>query len=93
MKKFLKINLIKKICLIVFLIYIFVVLVNQQQTLNSYQSQKEYYAAQIEEAQEYNETLIATKENLETAEYIEAISREKLDMYSKNERVYININK
>jgi len=32
-------------------------------------------------------------ENLETPEYIEAISREKLDMYSKNERVYININK
>lgn len=93
MKKLLQTNLIKKICLIVFLIYISVVFVNQQQTLNSYASQKNYYATQIEKAEEYNETLIATKENLETAEYIEAISREKLDMYSKNERVYININK
>ena len=93
MKKFLKINLIKKLCLIVFLIYISVIFVNQQQTLNSYESQKDYYAIQIQEAEEYNATLLATKENLESAEYIEAISREKLDMYSKNERVYININK
>ena len=93
MKNLLRANLIKKICLIVFLIYISVVFVNQQQTLNSYESQKDYYAMQIQEAEEYNETLLATKENLETSEYIEAISREKLDMYSKNERVYININK
>ena len=93
MKNLLKTSLIKKICLIVFLIYISVIFVNQQLTLNSYKSQKDYYAIQIEEAEEYNETLLATKENLETAEYIEAISREKLDMYSKNERVYININK
>lgn len=93
MKNFLKRNLIKKIFIIVFLIYISVVFINQQQTLNSYQSQKDYYSMQIEEAKEYNETLLATKENLETSEYIEAISREKLDMYSKNERVYININK
>ena len=93
MKKFLKTNLIKKICLMIFLIYISVIFVNQQQTLNSYEAQKEYYFAQIEEAEEYNQTLLATKENLESAEYIETISREKLDMYSKNERVYININK
>ena len=93
MKKKLKINLIKKLCLIVFLIYISVIFVNQQQTLNSYESQKEYYAIQIQEAEEYNQTLLATKENLETDKYIEAICREKLDMYSKNERVYININK
>ncbi len=93
MRKFLKTNLIKKICLMIFLIYISVVFINQQQTLNSYESQKDYYAMQIKEAEEYNQTLLAIKENLETDEYIEAISREKLDMYSKNERVYININK
>ena len=93
MKNLFKTSLIKKICLIVFLIYISVVFVNQQQTLNSYESQKEYYAMQIQKAEEYNEALLITKENLETSEYIEAISREKLDMYSKNERVYININK
>ena len=83
----------KKILFIVIACYVVSIFVSQQQTLNSYASQKDYYATQIEKAEEYNETLIATKENLETAEYIEAISREKLDMYSKNERVYININK
>lgn len=93
MKNILKGKVIKKLALIVFLIYAVVVLVNQQQTLNSYQSQKEYYSLQIQEAEEYNATLIATKENLESDEYIESICREKLDMYSENERVYININK
>ena len=63
------------------------------QTLNSYDSQKQYYSKKIEEAKNYNETLVATKSNLDSKEYIEAISREKLDMYSSNERVYININK
>lgn len=93
MKIFLKKKLIKKLCLIVFMIYVTVIFVNQQQTLNSYQAQKEYYAMQIEQAEEYNETLLATKDNLESDEYIESISREKLNMYSKNEKVYININK
>lgn len=93
MKKILKGKVITKLVLIVLLIYAAVILVNQQQTLNSYQSQKEYYSLQIEEAEEYNATLVATKENLESDEYIESICREKLDMYSENERVYININK
>ena len=93
MKKILKGKVIKRLALIVFLIYAAVVLVNQQQTLNSYQSQKEYYSLQIEEAEEYNATLLATTENLESKDYIESICREKLDMYSENERVYININK
>ena len=93
MKNILKGKVIKKLAIIVFLIYAVVVLINQQQTLNSYQAQKEYYSLQIEEAEEYNATLIATKENLESDEYIESICREKLDMYSENERVYININK
>ena len=33
------------------------------------------------------------KKYTETKKYIEEVAREKLDMYSKNERVYININK
>ena len=93
MKKILKSKLIKKLALIAFTIYVGIILINQQQTLNSYESQKQYYSTQIKEAEEYNQTLLATKENLESDEYIEAISREKLDMYSANERVYININK
>lgn len=93
MKKFIMKNLFKKLCIIIFLIYVTVVFVGQQQTLASYNSQKEYYSEKIDEAEKYNETLVATKSNLDSKEYIESISREKLDMYSKNERVYININK
>lgn len=93
MKKFLMKNLFKKLCIIAFLIYITVVFIGQQQTLTSYNSQKEYYAEKIEEAKEYNETLVATKDNLDSKEYIETICREKLNMYSENEKVYININK
>lgn len=93
MKNFLKTKLIRKIFLIGFIIYVAVVFFNQQQTLNSYKSQKEYYSLKIEEAEQYNETLLATRDNLDSKEYIEAISREKLDMYSDNDRVYININK
>lgn len=93
MKKFLMKNLFRKLCIIAFLIYIIVVLIGQQQTLTSYNSQKEYYAEKIEEAKEYNETLVATKDNLDSKEYIETICREKLNMYSENEKVYININK
>lgn len=93
MRKFLNKNLIKKICLIGFIIYAMIIFINQQQTLNSYKSQKEYYSSKIQEAEEYNSTLLATKENLESNQYIETICREKLNMYAKNEKVYININK
>ena len=86
-------NLIKKICIIAFIIYAAVSFVKQQQTLNSYNTQKKYYAEKIQEAKSYNETLLTTIDNLDSKEYIETISREKLNMYSPNERVYININK
>lgn len=93
MKKVLINKLFKKICIIVFIIYVAIVFINQQQTLASYNSQQEYYIEKIDEANKYNQTLVATKDNLDSKEYIETICREKLDMYSKNEKVYININK
>lgn len=93
MKKILMKKLFRKLCIITFLIYVTVVFIGQQQTLASYNSQKDYYEQKIDEAEAYNETLVATKDNLDSKEYIETICREKLDMYSKNEKVYININK
>lgn len=93
MKKKLINNLFKKVCIIVFIIYVTIIFFNQQQTLASYNSQKDYYSQKISEAKKYNDTLLTTKENLNSDEYIETICREKLDMYSKNEKVYININK
>lgn len=93
MKKKLINNLFKKVSIIVFIIYVAIIFFNQQQTLASYNSQKNYYSQKISEAKKYNETLESTKESLNSDEYIETICREKLDMYSKNEKVYININK
>lgn len=93
MKKNIIKNLFKKLCIITFLIYVTVVFIGQQQTLASYNSQQDYYMEKIDEAKTYNETLVATKDNLDSKEYIETICREKLNMYSKNEKVYININK
>ena len=93
MKNILKNKLFKKICLIVFVVYISIIFINQQKTINSYNNQKEYYQAKIEDAEAYNKTLVSEKSNLNSSEYIEKIAREKLDMYSKNERVYVDINK
>lgn len=93
MKNILKNNLIKKICLLVFMIYVSVIIINQQKTINSYNSQQEYYSEQIKNAKQYNQMLILEKSNLNSEEYIEKIAREKLDMYSEDERVYIDINK
>lgn len=93
MKNILKNKFIKKICLIVFVAYISVIMINQQKTINSYNVQQEYYQAKIDEAQSYNKTLVSEKDNLNSKEYIEKIAREKLDMYTENERVYIDINK
>ena len=92
MKNFLKKNIIKKLCIIIFLIYVIIIFIDQQKTLNSYNSQKDYYSKKISDAGEYNKTLIATIANLDSEEYIKTIGREKLDMYSPDERVYININ-
>ena len=93
MKKNLVKHLFKKLCIITFFIYIIVIFINQQQTLASYNSQKEYYSEKIQEAKLYNETLMSTKDNLNSKKYVEKICREKLNMYSENEKVYININK
>ena len=54
-------NLIKKVCLIGLLIYISVILINQQKVLISYKNQQEYYQQKIEYATEYNKTLVAKK--------------------------------
>ena len=92
MKNILKNKFVKNICLIAFVVYISVIMINQQKTINSYNSQQEYYETKIEDAKSYNKTLISEKSNLNSEDYIEKIAREKLDMYTKNERVYIDIN-
>lgn len=84
-------KLYKKLFILGLAIYIFCIFVDQQKTLDSYASRKEYYQDQIQEQKDYNESLLSLKENINSPEYIEQIAREKLDMYLPNEKVYIDV--
>ncbi len=84
-------KLYKKLFILSLAIYIFCIFVDQQKTLDSYASRKEYYQDQIQEQKDYNESLLSLKENINSPEYIEQIAREKLDMYLPNEKVYIDV--
>ena len=86
-------KLYKKIIIAIFLIYFIVTLISQQKTLNQYKSEASAYSKQLESAKDTNDELIATKDNVDSTEYIEEVAREKLDMYLPNERVYIDIGK
>lgn len=92
MKKIFNIkNLYIKILVIIFVIYVVSVLVSQQGKLNAYKESQAYYQEKTDEAREYQESLKALKENINSPEYIEELAREKLDMYLPNERVYIDV--
>ena len=83
----------KRIIIAAVMIYFASVLFSQQEILNTYKAAETNYKQQLEEANATKETLIATKQNVSSPEYIEEIAREKLDMYLPNERVYIDIEK
>ncbi len=86
-------NLLKKLLFIVIAIYVVYTFFSQQKTLNAYQADRNRYSEQIAKEKEKQEELKATKENINSEEYIEEVAREKLDMYLPNERVYIDISK
>ena len=86
-------NLLKKIIVLMFVIYFIYTILTQQKTLNSYAKEREMYNEQIDLAQDEQNELKKIKENINSDEYIEQIAREKLDMYYPNERVYIDIEK
>ena len=92
MKKFFNIkNLYIKVLVIIFVIYVVSVLINQQSKLNNYKEAQAYYQQKIDEAQTYQESLKALKDNINSPEYIEEVAIEKLDMYLPNERVYVDV--
>lgn len=92
MTKFFKSKMYKLI-VIIGIIYVGYVLYNQQTKLNSYNNEKAYYEAKIEELQKEKEELLIKKENVNSPEYIEEMAREKLDMYLPNEKVFIDVSK
>ena len=90
MKKKIFTNILKKILIIAFILYFVFTLIKQQQTLNSYANQKAKYNEDIEVAEDEQEELQKTKDNINSDEYIEQVAREKLGMYYPNERVYVD---
>lgn len=80
----------KKIALLFIAIYVVYTLIAQQKTLNAYSTEQENYSKQIEQEQANKETLLKTKEHVNSTEYIEDVAREKLGMYLPNERVYFD---
>lgn len=86
-------KLYKRLGILIFAIYVIYTFAMQQQTLNAYKAEGNQYNQEIEKAKEEQNELIATKNNINSNEYIEQIAREKLDMYLPNERVYIDIGK
>ena len=72
-------SLFKKIVVIALLIYAVITFINQQKILNNYASQTKAVQVKIEEATEKQQELNKEKENVNSAEYIEAIAREKLE--------------
>lgn len=84
-------NLYIKVLVIIFVIYVVSVLINQQSKLNNYKEAQAYYQQKIDDAQTYQESLKALKDNINSPEYIEEVAREKLDMYLPNERVYVDV--
>ena len=85
-----KTTLLKKLVFIAILIYAIITFISQQKILNTYSEQEKNLETQIAEASEYQDKLNEEKSNVNSPEYIEAIAREKLDMYLPNERVYVD---
>lgn len=89
-----KINkLLKKFFIVGVIVYVSITFINQQKSINAYNNQQAVLRIKIKEQEEYKQTLLATKENISSPEYIEELAREKLDMYLPNEKVYIDVNK
>ncbi len=86
-------KLLKKFFIVGVILYISVTFINQQKSINAYNNQQAVLRNRIKEQNEYKQTLLATKENISSPEYIEELAREKLDMYLPNEKVYIDVNK
>ena len=85
-----KTTILKKLVFIAILIYAIITFISQQKILNTYSEQEKNLETQIAEASEYQDKLNEEKSNVNSPEYIEAIAREKLDMYLPNERVYVD---
>lgn len=64
-------KLFKKLLLVAFVSYVTITLINQQKLLNEYETDIASVEDDIEEANEYKDSLVSLKENSSSLEYIE----------------------
>ena len=83
-------SILKILFILCILIYVAIVFINQQQTLNEYSKKTESLNEQIATEKSNNEELNKKKNDVNSLEFIEEMAREKLDMYRPNEKVYID---
>ena len=86
-------NKITILIISILLIYVIIHLVNSYKKLDSYNAEIFYYEEKIEALKQKQEELKEIQSNVNSAEYIEKMPRENLDMYYSNEKVYIDISK
>ena len=93
MRKIFNSKLLKRLLILAIIVYVAIIFINQQKALDSYKSAAKYNEQKLEQEKEYQQSLIAMQENINSTEYIEQIARDKLYMYLPNERVYIDRSK
>lgn len=84
-------KIIIKLIYIIVLMYVVITLIQQQQKINSHEATIANLNEEINKSNEYKTELMATKENINSIDYIERVAREKLNMYMPNEKVYVDI--
>ena len=92
-KKKFRIFKLSNIFCVIMLAYFVHTLIEQQTTLNKYNSQIEAYETQISLKKETLELYTNDKENETTDEYIEKVARESLGLVKPYEKIYIDVSK
>ncbi|WP_434131783.1 Cell division protein FtsL [Sporomusa paucivorans] len=78
-----------RLCLLIMAGYFCYAVIDQQTELYQIRRETEVVNAQMAQAREVNSRLLAEKENLSTAAYIEKVAREQLGLVKPGEVPYI----
>lgn len=79
-----------RLLLIIIIAYFGYVGIEQQANINNIAQEKSVAEARLAEAQKLNQELLAEKDKLSQAEYLERIAREELGLVKKGEIPYIS---
>ena len=89
MKKFFRKNKYILIVLFALLVYILVILINQEIKYREMIAERDSYTSEIEELKETISELTEMIDEISTPEYIEKMARERLQMVKPDELIYI----